>query len=64
MRGLGFDGVYLGGHMPAETFGEIVDRADAFGADWLELAREIQFPRAGSSTTSSAIRRRGSRPTS
>jgi methylenetetrahydrofolate reductase (NADPH) len=47
VRGLGFDGVYLGGHMPAETFGEIVDRAKALGADWLELAREIQFPRAG-----------------
>ena len=25
-RGLGFDGVYLGGHMPAATFGEILDR--------------------------------------
>ena len=24
-RGLGFDGVYLGGHMPAATFGEIID---------------------------------------
>ena len=30
-RGLGFDGVYLGGHMPASTFGEILDRAGAFG---------------------------------
>jgi len=47
VRGLGFDGVYLGGHMPAETFGEIVDRADALAPDWPELAREIQFPRAG-----------------
>ena len=48
VRGLGYDGVYLGGHMPAETFGEIIDRADAFGAeDWRELAREIQFPRPG-----------------
>ena len=47
VRGLGYDGVYLGGHMPAETFGEIIDRADAFGAgDWRELAREIQFPRS------------------
>ena len=43
-RGLGFDGVYLGGHMPAATFGEILDRARSFGAgDWRELAREIQF---------------------
>jgi methylenetetrahydrofolate reductase (NADPH) len=46
VRGLGFDGVYLGGHMPAETFGEIIERAEAFGADdWRQFAREIQFPR-------------------
>ena len=44
-RGLGFDGVYLGGHMPAETFGEILDLARSFGPDaWKELARELQFP--------------------
>jgi methylenetetrahydrofolate reductase (NADPH) len=48
VRGLGCDGVYLGGHMPAETFGQILDRADAFGAeDWREFAHEIQFPRPG-----------------
>ena len=48
MRGLGYDGVYLGGHMPAETFGEIIDRAGAFGADdWRAFAHEIQFPRPG-----------------
>ena len=45
VRGLGYDGVYLGGHMPAETFGEIIDGADGYAADWRELAREIQFPR-------------------
>ena len=44
-RGLGFDGVYLGGHMPAATFGDILDRARSFGEDdWREFAREIQFP--------------------
>jgi methylenetetrahydrofolate reductase (NADPH) len=44
-RGLGFDGVYLGGHMPAATFMEILDRAASFGADdWREFARELQFP--------------------
>ncbi len=43
-RGLGFDGVYLGGHAPASTFGEIVDLARSFAGDWRELAREIQFP--------------------
>jgi len=43
-RGLGFDGVYLGGHTPAATFGEIVDLARSFEDDWREVAREIQFP--------------------
>lgn len=44
-RGLGFDGVYLGGHMPASTFGEILDRAASFAADdWRAFAREIQYP--------------------
>jgi methylenetetrahydrofolate reductase (NADPH) len=32
--------------MPAETFAEIIDRADAFApGDWRDFAREIQFPR-------------------
>jgi methylenetetrahydrofolate reductase (NADH) len=44
-RGLGFGGVYLGGHMPASTFGEILDRAGSFAADdWRAFAREIQYP--------------------
>jgi methylenetetrahydrofolate reductase (NADPH) len=47
VRGLGYDGVYLGGHMPAETFGEIIDGAESYAADWRELAREVQFPRRG-----------------
>ena len=48
VRGLGFDGVYLGGHMPAETFGEIIDLAEAFGPDdWRTFAHEIQFSRPG-----------------
>jgi methylenetetrahydrofolate reductase (NADPH) len=46
-RGLGFDGVYLGGHMPASTFGEILDLAGSFAGDWREAAREIQFPVEG-----------------
>ena len=47
-RGLGFAGVYLGGHMPAATYGEILDAADAYADDdWVTLAREIQFPLAG-----------------
>jgi methylenetetrahydrofolate reductase (NADPH) len=44
-RGLGFDGVYLGGHMPAARFGEILDLARSFADDdWRELARELLFP--------------------
>lgn len=46
-RGLGYDGVYLGGHMPAETFGEIVDRSETFAADWRAVAAEIHYPAPG-----------------
>jgi methylenetetrahydrofolate reductase (NADPH) len=43
-RGLGYAGVYLGGHMPAATFGEILDRAAAYGPDdWRGLGRDIAF---------------------
>jgi methylenetetrahydrofolate reductase (NADPH) len=43
-RGLGFNGVYLGGRMPAAAFGAILDRAAAYGADdWRELSRELRF---------------------
>jgi methylenetetrahydrofolate reductase (NADPH) len=44
-RGLGFDGVYLGGHMPAERFGEMLERADSFAPDdWRAFVHEIRFP--------------------
>ena len=44
-RGLGFDGVYLGGHMPASTFGEILDLAGSFADDdWRAFASEIHYP--------------------
>jgi methylenetetrahydrofolate reductase (NADPH) len=46
-RGLGFSGVYLGGHTPASTFTEILERADSFAADdWRAFAPEIQYPAA------------------
>ena len=46
-RGLGFSGAYLGGHATAETFFEILDRANGYeGADWRELSRELRFGRA------------------
>ena len=44
VRGLGFNGVYLGGHTPASTFGEILDLAATYADDWRALAAEIHFP--------------------
>ena len=47
-RGLGFAGVYLGGHVPVATFDEILDAAERYANDdWVALARGIQFPLAG-----------------
>ena len=47
-RGLGFHGAYLGGHTTAETFFEILDRAEPYAdGDWRELSRELRFGRAG-----------------
>jgi methylenetetrahydrofolate reductase (NADPH) len=47
-RGLGFAGLYLGGHVSASTFDEILDAADRYaGDDWVGLAREIRFPLEG-----------------
>ena len=43
-RGLGYDGVYLGGHMPAATFGEILDLASSFGRTTGASSRELDFP--------------------
>jgi methylenetetrahydrofolate reductase (NADPH) len=47
-RGLGFNGAYLGGHTPADTFFEILDLAGSYGQDdWRELSRELRFGRPG-----------------
>jgi methylenetetrahydrofolate reductase (NADH) len=47
-RGLGFAGVYLGGHVPAASFDEILAAADRYADDdWVALARELQFPLDG-----------------
>ena len=44
-RGLGFGGVYLGGHTPAATFGEIVDLAGGFAPDdWRSFVPELRYP--------------------
>jgi methylenetetrahydrofolate reductase (NADPH) len=47
-RGLGYDGVYLGGHMSSSTFGEILDRARSYeGQDWRGLARDLAYELPG-----------------
>jgi methylenetetrahydrofolate reductase (NADPH) len=46
-RGLGFDGVYLGGHTTAETFFDILQRAEGYAGDWRAVAEEIRFGRPG-----------------
>ena len=47
-RGLGFRGVYVGGHMPAERFAAILERAGSFAPDdWRSFVREIRFPVPG-----------------
>ena len=42
-RGVGFAGVYLGGHMPAATFGEILERSAAYDEGWRGLAPDLAF---------------------
>ncbi|MEW5978440.1 MAG: methylenetetrahydrofolate reductase C-terminal domain-containing protein [Acidobacteriota bacterium] len=43
-RGLGFRGVYLGGHLNGEDYERVLLTADRYGDnDWRELAQQIQF---------------------
>ena len=47
-RGLGFRGAYIGGHMPIETYDEILSRADQISGDqWIEAAKDIHYDRPG-----------------
>ena len=46
-RGLGFQGVYLGGHTTAETFFEILQRAEGYAREWQAVAKDIRFGRPG-----------------
>jgi methylenetetrahydrofolate reductase (NADPH) len=46
-RGLGFQGVYLGGHTTAETFFEILQRAEGYAPEWQAVAKDIRFSRPG-----------------
>jgi len=47
-RGLGYRGIYLGGHLRFEDHERILAIVDSFAPDdWREFAREIQFPLPG-----------------
>jgi methylenetetrahydrofolate reductase (NADPH) len=47
-RGLGYRGIYLGGHLRFEDYERILAIVDTFAPDdWRTFAREIQFPLPG-----------------
>jgi len=47
-RGLGYRGMYLGGHLKFEDYERILALVDSFAPDdWREFARDIQFPLPG-----------------
>jgi methylenetetrahydrofolate reductase (NADPH) len=46
-RGLGYKGAYIGGHMPMETYDEILKRADQVGDGWLEAVKDLHYDRPG-----------------
>jgi methylenetetrahydrofolate reductase (NADPH) len=46
-RGLGYNGAYIGGHMPIATYDEILDRAAAIGDGWPEVAKDLHYDRPG-----------------
>ncbi len=46
-RGLGFRGAYIGGHLVATDYDEILERADTYEpGDWRSLIRDVRFPQA------------------
>lgn len=47
-RGLGYRGMYLGGHLKLEDYEKILRILDSFGPDdWRDFAREIRFSQPG-----------------
>ena len=47
-RGLGYRGIYLGGHLDVEDYDRILGLVDSFGPDdWRDFAREIRFSQPG-----------------
>jgi methylenetetrahydrofolate reductase (NADPH) len=46
-RGLGYQGAYIGGHMPIETYDEILRRSVQIGDGWLDVAKDLHYDRPG-----------------
>jgi methylenetetrahydrofolate reductase (NADPH) len=47
-HGLGYQGAYIGGHMPAATYDEILEQASQYrGDDWIGLVREVVYDKPG-----------------
>ena len=46
-HGLGYNGAYIGGHMPTQTYDEILTRAGEIGDRWPEVARDLHYDRPG-----------------
>jgi methylenetetrahydrofolate reductase (NADPH) len=47
-RGLGYRGIYLGGHLRLEDYDKILGMLDGFGPDdWREFVRDIHFSQPG-----------------
>jgi methylenetetrahydrofolate reductase (NADPH) len=47
-RGLGYRGVYLGGHLRLEDYERLFQILDSFApGDWRDFARNLQFPQPG-----------------
>ena len=46
-QGLGYKGVYIGGHLKADDYLRVLSIAKSFGAeDWRDFAKEIRFPQS------------------
>ncbi len=47
-KGLGYRGVYLGGHLKYGDYERIIEKTNSFGeGDWREFAKEIRFSQTG-----------------
>jgi methylenetetrahydrofolate reductase (NADPH) len=46
-RGLGYQGAYIGGHMPIEIYDEILRRANQIGDGWLDAVKDLHYDRPG-----------------